>query len=131
MARSPRVPWKRPDPRKRAGKAAKHLTAAEKSAAKTRAKRTLEEQDAELMATPAGQEAWKAKNAEAENIFLRALELDRFNASAHRGLGMLYEKLNRKPEAASEYAKYLELAPNAIDTERVRRRLAVLRESMN
>ncbi len=39
MARSPRVPWKRPNPRKRAGKATKHLTAAEKSAAKTRAKR--------------------------------------------------------------------------------------------
>jgi len=102
---------------------------AKKKAAKTRAKRTLEEQDAELMATPAGQEAWKANSAEAEKLFLRALELNRLNANAHRGLGMLYEKLNRKPEAASEYAKYLELAPNAIDTERVRRRLAVLRES--
>ena len=102
---------------------------AKKKAAKTRAKRTLEEQDAELLATPAGQEAWKANGAEAEKLFLRALELNRFNASAHRGLGMLYEKLNRKPEAASEYAKYLELAPNAIDTGRVRRRLAVLRES--
>jgi len=64
-------------------------------------------------------------------LFLRALELNRFNASAHRGLGMLYERLNRKQDAAGEYAKYLELAPNAIDTERVRRRLAVLRESMN
>jgi Flp pilus assembly protein TadD len=103
---------------------------AKKKAAKTRAKRTLEEQDAELLTTPGGQEAWKANSAEAEKLFLRALELDRFNASAHRGLGMLYEKLNRKPEAASEYAKYLELAPNAIDTERVRRRLTVLRESI-
>jgi Flp pilus assembly protein TadD len=64
-------------------------------------------------------------------LFLRALELNRFNASAHRGLGMLYERLNRKPEAAGEYAKYLELAPNAVDTERVRRRLTVLRDSMN
>ena len=90
----------------------------------------LEEQDAELLATPAGQEAWKANSAEAEKLFLRSLELNRLNANAHRGLGMLYEKLNRKPEAASEYAKYLELAPSAIDTERVRRRLAVLRESM-
>ena len=103
---------------------------ARKKAAKTRAKRTIEEQDAELLATPAGQEAWKANSAEAEKLFLRSLELNRFNANAHRGLGMLYEKLNRKQEAASEYAKYLELAPNAIDTERVRRRLAVLRESM-
>ena len=39
MARSPRTPWKRSNPRKRAGKATKHLTTAEKSAAKARAKR--------------------------------------------------------------------------------------------
>ena len=104
---------------------------AKKKAAKTRAKRTLEEMDAELLATPAGKEAWKANSAKAETLFLRALELDRFNARAHRGLGMLYEKLDRKQDAASEYAKYLELAPNAIDTERIRRRVTVLRQSMN
>lgn len=104
---------------------------AKKKAAKTRSKRTLEEQDAELLKTPAGQEAWKTNSEKAETLFLRALELNRFNTGAHRGLGMLYERLNRKQEAAGEYAKYLELAPNAIDTERVRRRLAVLRESMN
>jgi predicted Zn-dependent protease len=106
-------------------------TGAKKKAAKTRSKRTLEEQDAELLKTPAGEAAWKANSEKSETLFLRALELNRFNASAHRGLGMLYERLNRKQEAAGEYAKYLELAPNAIDTERVRRRLAVLRESMN
>ena len=106
-------------------------TGAKKKAAKTREKRTLEEQDAELLKTPAGQEAWKANSAKAETLFIRALELDRFNARAHRGLGMLYEKLNRKQEAASEYAKYLELAPGAIDNERIRRRISVLRESNN
>lgn len=109
----------------------KQLTSgAKKKAAKTLSKRTLEEIDAELLTTPAGQEAWKANSEKAETLFLRALDLNRFNAHAHRGLGMLYERLNRKQEAASEYAKYLELAPNAIDTERVRRRLLVLRESM-
>ena len=110
----------------------KQLTSgAKKKAAKTRSKRTLEELDAELLKTPEGQEAWKSNSEKSETLFLRALELNRFNARAHRGLGMLYERLNRKQEAAGEYAKYLELAPNAIDTERVRRRLAVLRESMN
>jgi beta-barrel assembly-enhancing protease len=109
----------------------KQLTSgAKKKAAKTQRKRTLDEQEAEFLKTPAGQEAWKANSQKAEQLFLRALELDRFNTAARRGLGMLYEKLDRKQEAASEYAKYLELAPNAIDTERVRRRLAVLRESM-
>jgi hypothetical protein len=39
MARAPRAPWKRANPRKRAGKASKHLTPAQKSAAKTRARR--------------------------------------------------------------------------------------------
>lgn len=110
----------------------KQLSSGEKKkAAKTRSKRTFEELEADLLKTPAGQEAWKANSQKAEQLFLRALELNRFNTSAHRGLGMLYEKLERKQDAASEYAKYLELAPNAIDTERVRRRLAVLRESMN
>ena len=104
---------------------------AKKKAAKTRFKRTLEEQEAELLKTPEGQQAWKSNSEKAESLFVRALELNRFNAGAHRGLGMLYEKLDRKQEAASEYAKYLELAPNAIDTERIRRRLTVLRESMN
>lgn len=102
---------------------------AKKKAAKSRAKRTLEEFDAELLAKPEGQAAWKANSEKAESLYLRALELNRLNAGARRGLGMLYEKLNRKPEAASEYAKYLELAPGAIDTERIRRRLSVLRES--
>ena len=109
----------------------KQLTSGEKKkAAKNRNKRTLEEQEAEMLKTPAGLAAWKANSQKSEQLFLRALELNRFNTSAHRGLGMLYEKLDRKQEAASEYAKYLELAPNAIDTERVRRRLTVLRESM-
>ena len=109
----------------------KQLTSGEKKkAAKTRSKRTLEEQEVELLKSPAGQEALKTNSQKSEQLFLRALELNRFNTGAHRGLGMLYEKLERKPEAASEYAKYLELAPNAIDTERVRRRLMVLRESM-
>jgi beta-barrel assembly-enhancing protease len=103
---------------------------AKKKAAKTRRKRTLEEQDAELLAKPEGQAAWKANSEKAESLYLRAIELNRLNAGARRGLGMLYERLNRKQDAASEYAKYLELAPNAIDTERIRRRLTVLRESM-
>ena len=109
----------------------KQLTSgAKKKAAKNRAKRTLEEQDAELLKTPEGVAAWKANSEKAESLYLRALELNRLNARARRGLGMLYEKLNRKQDAASEYAKYLELAPNAIDTERIRRRLAVLRETL-
>jgi hypothetical protein len=39
MARTPRAPWKRPNPRKRAGKKSRHLSSAQKSAAKARARR--------------------------------------------------------------------------------------------
>lgn len=39
MAKKARAPWKRSNPRKRAGKAAKHLSPAQKSAAKARARR--------------------------------------------------------------------------------------------
>jgi hypothetical protein len=38
MAKKARAPWKRSNPRKRAGKASKHLSPREKSAAKARAK---------------------------------------------------------------------------------------------
>lgn len=39
MARSPRAPWKRSNPPKRAGKKSTHLTSSQKSAAKARARR--------------------------------------------------------------------------------------------
>lgn len=111
--------------------AAKETTSGgKKNAAKFRSKRTLEEQEAELMKTPEGQQAWKSNAQEAERLYRMALELDRFNAVAHRGLGMLFEKLSRKEDAASEYSKYLELAPNAVDSERFRRRMKLLRDSM-
>lgn len=114
------------------GPRAPELTAAEltggakKKAAKNRNKQTLEEQEAELMRTPAGQQAWKANQEKAEELYLRALELNRFNYLTHRGLGMLYEKIGRKDEARIAYSKYLELAPNAFDSARIRRRLQAL-----
>lgn len=39
MARAPRAPWKRSNPRKRAGKQSRHLTPSQKSTAKARARR--------------------------------------------------------------------------------------------
>ncbi len=39
MAKTSRVPWKRSNPRKRAGKKSRHLTSTQKSAAKARARR--------------------------------------------------------------------------------------------
>jgi regulator of sirC expression with transglutaminase-like and TPR domain len=40
---------------------------------------------------------------------------------------MLYEKLGRTNDAVSEYEKYVELAPDAIDHERIQKRIETLR----
>jgi regulator of sirC expression with transglutaminase-like and TPR domain len=49
---------------------------------------------------------------------------------AHRGLGMLYEKLERGADAVAEYEKYLELSPSASDRERIQRRIETLKEKL-
>jgi TolA-binding protein len=40
-----------------------------------------------------------------------------------RGLGLVYEKLNEKDQARAAYRKYLQLAPNAGDADKIRNRL--------
>jgi predicted Zn-dependent protease len=104
---------------------------AKKDAAKKRAKRTPEEEDRDLLATEAGQENWKANQQKAEELYLRALKSDDPFPAAHRGLGMLYEKLERRSDAAAEYERYLDLVPAAIDGERIKRRLEALRRPQN
>jgi len=105
----------------------KELTnSAKKDAAKKREKRTVDEEERELLATPSGQENSKVHQQKAEDLYRRALSLDNPTPLAHRGLGMLYEKLGRKSDALSEYQKYIELAPAAIDRERIQKRIEAL-----
>ena len=105
----------------------KELTnSAKKDAAKKREKRTAEEEERELLATQLGQENARAHQQKAEELYLRALSLDNPVPLAHRGLGMLYEKIGRPKEALTEYQKYVELLPSAIDRERIQRRIDVL-----
>jgi regulator of sirC expression with transglutaminase-like and TPR domain len=100
---------------------------AKKDAAKKHEKRTDEEMERELLATAAGQENWKAHQQKAEELYQRALSADSPVAVAHRGLGMLYEKLDRRADAATEYEKYLEMAATATDRERIQRHIENLR----
>jgi len=100
---------------------------AKKDAAKKREKRTIEEEEREMLATTAGQENWKTHQQKAEELYQRALAADNPVPMAHRGLGMLYEKLDRKADAATEYEKYLEIATAATDRERIQRRIENLR----
>jgi predicted Zn-dependent protease len=108
----------------------KELTnSAKKDAAKKQEKRTDEEIERELLATPAGQENWKLHQQKSEELYRRALAADNPVAVAHRGLGMLYEKLDKKTEALAEYEKYLELAPAPADHDRIQKRIENLRRT--
>src|ERR1041384_5134939 len=86
-----------------------------KDAAKKREKRTAEEEERELLGTPAGKDNWQKHQKLAEDYYKRALEAENPAPVAHRGLGMLYEKLGRGSDAAAAYEKYLELSPSAIE----------------
>lgn len=108
----------------------KELTnSGKKDAARKREKRTIEEEERELLATPAGQDNWKLHQQKAEALYLQATTHENPVAKAHRGLGMLYEKLGRQNEAVTEYEKYLELAPGAIDRERIQKHIEALRRT--
>ena len=109
----------------------KELTnSAKKDATKKRLKRTVEEEERELLATPAGKDNWQRHQQMAEELYRRALNAESPAPVAHRGLGMLYEKLGRGSDAAAAYEKYLELSPSAIDRERNQRRIEVLKEKL-
>jgi Flp pilus assembly protein TadD len=108
----------------------KELTnSSKKDAAKKRLTRTQEEEERELLATPAGQQNSRTHQQRAEELYLRAANLENPLPAVHRGLGMLYEKLGRTHEAISEYEKYFELAPAAVDRERIQRRIEALRRT--
>jgi beta-barrel assembly-enhancing protease len=118
-------------PRSPALKEKELTTGAKKDAAKKRNKLTPEEEDLELMSTAAGRQNWKDNQQKAEELYLKSLQLANPVPVAHRGLGMLYEKVGRTKEAIDEYQKYLDLAPDALDHERIQRRLQTLKGSTN
>ncbi len=60
------------------------------------------------------------KLSEAEDALSACLKLDPGFADCHRNLGVLYAKKDDTLRAVKHYKKYIELAPNAKDAERVR-----------
>jgi predicted Zn-dependent protease len=109
----------------------KELTnSGKKKAAEKNLKRTAEEEERDLLATPAGKENWQKHQQMAEELYRRALSAENPAPVAHRGLGMLYEKLGRTSDAAAEYEKYLELSPAANDRGRIQKRVEALKEKV-
>jgi len=65
--------------------------------------------------------AKEGKYREAEQEYLRALEIDPTDADSHYNLAILYdEQLNDKRRAALHYRRYLKLRPNAPDVDIVK-----------
>jgi len=52
--------------------------------------------------------------------------MDPQNATAHRGLGFLYEQNEARAEAVEHFHKYLELAPSARDARQIKIHLETL-----
>nr|MDQ3297421.1 hypothetical protein [Myxococcota bacterium] len=57
------------------------------------------------------------------STFRSVLAADPFFAPAHRGLGMVYEKIGKKGQARNSFRRYLQLSPTAGDAEQIRERM--------
>jgi tetratricopeptide (TPR) repeat protein len=106
------------------------LTDKSKNEARKRIRKmTIVEYDKALLADPHGTETWEANVVLSEGAFRKALEMDPANATAHRGLGFLFERKDRRADATEQFKKYLELAPTAKDARQVRMHLESLEKS--
>jgi len=90
---------------------------------------TLAEYDKALLKEPRGVQRCQANVDRAQEAFQKALNLDPQNATAHRGLGLLFERANAPAEAIAQFEKYLELSPSAKDVRQIRMRLDKLKSS--
>lgn len=81
------------------------------------------------MATPEGKKAWAENVKAAETAYGRALAIDQNYARAICGQAQLYDADGRPAEALAGYRKYLELAPNAMDAYRVKKRIEALEKA--
>jgi predicted Zn-dependent protease len=87
-------------------------------------KLTEQEEERELLATPAGPAQKKANQEKSEKLYIDAIAHNSSLADAYRGLGMLYEEQSRSSEAIRAYRQYLDLAPpEAIDRLRIESRV--------
>ena len=79
------------------------------------------------MADPEGAARCQANVDQSREAYQKALAMEPQNATAHRGLGFLFERENDPAEASAQFEKYLQLAPNAKDARQIRMRLETLK----
>jgi predicted Zn-dependent protease len=93
-------------------------------------KMTLAEYDKALLEKPEGKIHWKSNCTEAEHAYHQALAIDSADGEAHRGLGYLYDSIDRPADAVAEFKRYLGLAPDARDARVIRMRLDALEKKL-
>ena len=92
---------------------------------------TEAEEQRRLLLKPEGVSARDSNLRQAEQLYLAALQLNPDYATAHRGLGFLYEEEAKPTDAAREYRKYLDVtAGTSLDRLRVERRLAAVEKAL-
>ena len=95
-----------------------------------RIRRTREQRLAEDLETPEGKAAYASNLANAEEHYRRALEADPQFAPAYRGLGEVYEQLERDRDAAAAYLQYVRAVPDGPDRALIVDRLRKLSERL-
>jgi len=95
-------------------------------ARKMMAKMTPQEYEAALLKAPGGQQTLESNQQLAEKNYKRALEISPDLAGPHGGLGFLYEQEHKPEQSVQEFRRYLDLAPSAVDSPQIRRRLAAM-----
>ncbi len=92
-------------------------------ARKMMANMTPQEYEAALLKSPGGQQALESNQQLAEKNYRKALEISPDLAGPHRGLGLLYEQEHKPEQSVQELRKYLDLAPSAVDSPQIKRRI--------
>jgi predicted Zn-dependent protease len=101
-------------------------TAEKRDLRRDRARKTRAQRLAEQLQTEQGRAAYASNLTRAEETYRSVLVLDASYAAAHRGLGEVYEQLERPREAAESYLTYVRSAPDAADRPVVVARLRAL-----
>jgi tetratricopeptide (TPR) repeat protein len=82
--------------------------------------------DAQAIAEQAVNAMFRGDFTDSLAKFQQAIDASPRFAAAHRGKGLVLERLGRRKEAATAFKQYLRLSPNAQDTEKIRRRVEAL-----
>lgn len=102
----------------------------EAQARRTLKRQTTDEEEKDLLSRPDGPAIRQANQKKAEEWYTKARVLDASCSNAYRGLGLLYEDQGKSTEARAAYRRYLELAPEASDSLRIRRRMDALDKTL-